>query len=165
VEEMGMGNFAHFAKLLGFTGTSTWLQLWWFWERERERNTDRHTDRRTLFAEQIGRRDSQTKLPTLRRHIQQHYWRPFVALVRKTHYYHCTWYSSQQPCEEHLLPHKGFVGCGPHLHNCWVQLQFFVYFSNPQCGCYASQQQMLLMSPSSYETFLLPDCALLTAYN
>jgi hypothetical protein len=28
LEEMGIGNFAHFAKLLGFTGTSTWLQLW-----------------------------------------------------------------------------------------------------------------------------------------
>jgi len=70
LEERGMGNFAHFAKLLGFTETSTLVTLR---ERERERNTDRHTDRRTSFADQIGRRDSQTKLPTLRRHVQQHY--------------------------------------------------------------------------------------------
>ncbi len=72
LEERGMGNFAHFAKLLGFRGTSTLVTLRER-ERERERNTDRHTDRRTSFADQIGRRDSQTKLPTLRRHVQQHY--------------------------------------------------------------------------------------------
>jgi hypothetical protein len=105
-----------------------------------------------LFTEQIGRRDSQTKLPTLRRHVQQHYWRPFVALVRKTHYYHCTWYSSQQACEEHLLLHKGFVGCGPHLHNCWVQLQFFVLLFKPTMWvlCFTA-------ADASYESFLLWD--------
>lgn len=44
----GDGEFCSFCKTFGFTGTSTWLQLWWLWEREREKH--RHTHRQEDFV-------------------------------------------------------------------------------------------------------------------